>query len=263
MENSVFQKIENAGKPDFGDILSKSFELFKKVWEQALYHVLITMAAVIPMIFIIYVPYIIFVLYAAGFDSYGTYDAFGYYEQPDLMPYLPLLILYILFVFAAVFIVQTFVLGITAHFYQVLKREDLGDDTDAGGYFDLVKTDYKKLLVLSLAVFGIAILAVLLCYLPIFYVMVPLNLVTVVYVFNRELSAGDIIKACFKLGNKYWLIIFGLVILSSIIAQIGILLCFVGIFFTAYFVHIPMYYVYKDTIGFKELPEENTPFISS
>ena len=41
MENPVFQKIENANKPDFGDILSKSFELFKKVWEQALYHVLL------------------------------------------------------------------------------------------------------------------------------------------------------------------------------------------------------------------------------
>lgn len=263
MENPVFQKIENANKPDFGDILSKSFELFKKVWEQALYHVLITMAAVIPMIFIIYVPYIIFVFYTVGFDSYGSYDSYGYYEQPDLMPFLPLLILYIVFVFVAVFIVQTFVLGITAHFYKVLKKEDMGDDTEVGGYFDIVKTDYKKLFLLSLASFGIAILAVLLCYLPIFYVMVPLQLVTVVYVFNRELSAGDIIKACFKLGNKYWLIIFGLVILSSIIAQVGILLCFVGVFFTAYFVHLPMYYVYKDTVGFKDTSEENPSFISS
>jgi hypothetical protein len=263
MENPIFQKIENATKPDFGDILSKSFELFKKVWEQALYHVLITMAAVIPMILIIYLPYIFFIFYATGFDGYGSYDAFGYYEQPDLMQFLPLLILYILFVFVAVFIVQTFVFGITAHFYKVLKKEDLEDETEVGGYFDIVKTDYKKLFVLSLTSFGIAILAVLLCYLPIFYVMVPLQLVTVVYVFNRELSVKEIVKACFKLGNKYWLIIFGLVILSSIIAQVGILLCFVGIFFTAYFVHIPMYYVYKDTIGFKEASEEKTWIITS
>lgn len=262
MENSVFQKIENANKPDFGDILSRSFELFKKVWEQALYHVLITMAAVIPMILVIYLPYIIFVFYTVGFDSYSSYDPYGY-SEPDLMQYLPLLILYILFVFVAIFIVQAFVLGITAHFYQVVKKIDMEDNTDVGGYFDLVKTDFKKLLLLSLASFGIAMLAVILCYLPIFYVMVPLQLVTAVYVFNRELSVRDIIRVCFKLGNKYWLIIFGLVILSSIIAQVGILLCFVGIFFTAYFVHLPMYYVYKDTIGFKEASEEKTWIVTS
>ena len=81
MDNGVFQKIEDASKPDFGNILSKSFELFKRVWEQALYHVLMTMVVVTPMILVIYVPYILFAFNGMEYDSYG------YYQEPDLLPY--------------------------------------------------------------------------------------------------------------------------------------------------------------------------------
>ncbi|PKA82473.1 hypothetical protein ATE92_0603 [Ulvibacter sp. MAR_2010_11] len=259
MEHPIFQKIENAKKPDFGDILSKSFELFKKVWEQALYHVLITLAAVVPMILLVYIPYIAFFLSMGALDTQGNYD----YVEPDLMEYLPLLIGYIIVVLALIFVVQAFVYGITAHFIRVLKKEDLGTNEDVGGYLSLLKGNYKKLMLLSLATFGIALLATLACYLPIFYVMVPLQLLVVFFAFHPELTVSEIIKASFKLGNKYWLIIFGLVIVSSLIAQLGIILCIVGVFFTAYFVHIPMYYIYKDCIGFDTVSEENESLIVS
>mgnify|MGYP003676731313 FL=1 len=98
---------------------------------------------------------------------------------------------------------------------------------------------------------GIAIVAALLCYLPIFYVMVPLQLFAVLFTFNQDLSVSQIIKAAFKLGHKFWLIIFGIVMISSMIAQLGIIFCFVGVFVTQLFVHIPIYYIYKSTIGFK------------
>jgi hypothetical protein len=250
MENGIFQKIEEANKPDFGNILSKSFELFKKVWEQALYHVLMTMIVVIPMLLVIYIPYVLFVFNGMEYDSYG------YYQEPELLPYLPFIILYGLIVLVVIFLGQAFVFGVTAHFYKVLRNEDTGSTDDVGGYFDLIKKDYKKLFMLSLMSFGIVLLAAILCYLPIFYVMVPIQLVVVMYAFNPELSATEIIKASFKLGNKFWLIIFGLVIISSMIAQVGIILCVVGVFFTAYFVHVPMYYVYKDTIGFEDVLDE-------
>lgn len=250
MDNGIFQKIEDSNTPDFGNILSKSFDLFKKVWEPALYHVLMTMVVVIPMILVVYVPYIMFIFYGMEYDGYG------YYQEPDFLEYLPYIILYAIIVFLVVFLGQAIVLGVTAHFLQVLRKEDTGSSEEIGGYFDFVKEDFKKLLMLSLASVGIMFLAVLLCYLPIFYVMVPLQLVVVFYAFNRELSVSEILKACFKLGNKYWIIIFGLVIISSMIAQIGVLLCVVGVFFTAYFVHVPMYYVYKDTIGFEDVLDE-------
>jgi hypothetical protein len=37
MQNDIFQKIENAPKPSFENILSKSFDLFKLTWKQCLY----------------------------------------------------------------------------------------------------------------------------------------------------------------------------------------------------------------------------------
>ncbi|MCW8980762.1 MULTISPECIES: hypothetical protein [Altibacter] len=258
MEHPIFSKIENANKPDFGDILSKSFELFKKVWEQALYHALMSMVVVIPMILLIYIPYIAFIFYMGGFDGYNSYDTYGYYNEPDLTPYIPVLILYLIAVFILIFLVQAVVYGITAHFIRVLKKVDMGTTEDVGGYFDLIKGNFKKLFMLSLATFGIAIAATLACYLPIFYVMVPLQLVVVFFAFHPELSVSEIIKASFKLGNKYWLTIFGLIIVAGLIAQLGLLLCLVGVFVTAFFVHIPMYFIYKDTVGMGLVTDRNT-----
>ncbi|MBZ0327436.1 MAG: hypothetical protein K8F54_07505 [Altibacter sp.] len=263
MEHPIFTKIENAKKPDFGAILSKSFELFKKVWEQALYHVLITLAVMLPVILLIYIPYILFIFQMGGFDSYGYYDDYGFYREPNLAPYIPFLIVYVIVVLVIIFLAQAFVLGITAHFVKVLKKVDTGSAEDVGGYFSLIKGNYMKLILLSLASFGIALLATLACYLPIFYVMVPLQLLVVFYAFHPEMSVSDLVKASFKLGHKFWLTIFGLIIISSLIAQLGILLCIVGVFFTAYFVHIPMYYVYKDALGFDDVPEENTTQVTS
>jgi hypothetical protein len=92
--------------------------------------------------------------------------------------------------------------------------------------------------------------------------MVPFNFVAVFYAFNQDLSATHVRKECFKFGNKFWLIIFGLIFISSIIAQAGVVLCFAAVFFTAYFMHVPLYYLYKDTIGFEEESEYVSLIIS-
>lgn len=245
MKTDIFQKIENSSKPDFSDILSKSFDLFKKVWETALYHALILLAVVIPFILVVYVPIFAMIGYTERYNSYGYYE----HVEPPIL----LMIVYFIVVFAMIFVVQGISLGIVAHFYRALKKEDTGSDEDIGGYFVYLKGEnLTKVMVISIATFLISILAVLLCYLPIFYVMVPLQILGVIFAFNTELSVSDMIKASFKLGNKYWLIAFGLIILSQMIAQIGILLCFVGLFLTAFFVYIPMYYFYKDTLGFDD-----------
>ena len=83
--------------------------------------------------------------------------------------------------------------------------------------------------------------------------MVPLSLLPVIYAFNPELSMSNLIKASFDLGNKKWFITFGLTIVAGFLAQIvGMLLCGIGIFFTASFAAIPIYFVYKEVIGFED-----------
>ena len=108
-----------------------------------------------------------------------------------------------------------------------------------------------------LASVGIAIIAALLCYLPIFYVMVPLTYFGFIFAFNPELSVNDIIKISFKLGNKKWLISFGLMIVASLMSQIvGLILCGIGVLFTAAFVFHRFDLIYKSVVGFEN---ETTP----
>src|SRR5690606_24735057 len=90
-------------------------------------------------------------------------------------------------------------------------------------------------------------------YLPLFYVIVPLTLITPIFAFNSNFSPSEVIKASFSLGNKKWLIVFGLMFVSGILAElVGLLLCGVGLLFTISFIYLPTYHIYKETIGFDD-----------
>ncbi len=256
MYNSLFEKIENSSPLDFGDILNKSITLFKKIWVQGFVHLLITIAIVIPLMIVIYIP--IFALIGlSGFEN--GYSEYGSSEYPIDELSIGLMILFILLVFIMSIVATAFQFGITAHFYRICRQVDTGI-AERSGYFMFFKGKYLgKLFGIAIATFGIAILATLLCYLPLLYVMVPLQLLGVIFAFNPDLSVTDLIKASFKLGNKIWLVAFGLIFVSSMLAQlVGMLLCFVGVFFTAFFVYMPVYYIYKEAIGFDNTePEED------
>lgn len=248
MEPEIFKKIESANKPDFGDVLSKSFELFKKVWVEGMLHLLVTMGAVLPFALLIYVPVIGMAIEAEGRPHFNPF-----HEYPPVF-----IVGYGLMVLVFAFLANAISYAVVAHFYKVCQRADTGSPAEVGGYFVFLQRHFVKLLVLTLASFGIALLATLLCYLPIFYVMVPLQLAVVIFAFNPELSVSEIIKASFKLGNRFWLIGFGLIIVAGLISQLGVILCGVGVFATAYFAYIPLYYFYKVSIGFDEaLPERS------
>lgn len=257
MSNKIFQKIETAATPDFGNILSRSFDLFKKVWMESFLHILITMLAVIPFVIVIYIPIIPSII---GSVKYGASENINpFMDYPLIM-----VVGYFVLLFILIIIMQGVSIAIIAHFFQVCKKEDLGSSEEVGGYFSFLKGEnFSKVFMLSLATFGISIAAILLCYLPIFYVMVPLQLMVVIFAFNDKLSVSDIINLSFKLGNKFWLLLFGIIIISSMIAQLGVILCFVGLFFTAYFAYIPIYYFYKDTIGFNGDLESSTEEFST
>ena len=70
---------------------------------------------------------------------------------------------------------------------------------------------------------------------------------------RSHLSPSEITKAAFNLGNKKWLITFGLILVSGMLAQVvGILMCFIGVLVTASFTVLPLYYIYKDSVGLDE-----------
>lgn len=124
---------------------------------------------------------------------------------------------------------------------------------EAEDYFYYLKRGrWKRSLVLGLIIFGLSVIGLALCGIGLVYLIVPLSLVPAFLAFNEELSPTEITKAAFQLGNKNSLVIFGLILVVGIIAELGILLCGIGILFTALLAKIPVYYMYKGAIGFIE-----------
>lgn len=241
----IQQKIRNAKQLDFGHLLNDSIELFKKVWLQGLIMLLIMFAAIIPFVFIIYIPLLVFGV--ANSTSSGAFDGLA----PIAVIFV--VIAYLLFIF--VMMVISF--GLKAGLFRIMRQKDQ-DVIGKEDYFFFLKKPYlSKTINLSLAFFGISLLATMLCVFPIIYVMVPLNLLIVMYAFNPEISSSNLVKASFDLGNKKWLITFGITLVAGILAQmVGMLMCGVGIFVTASFAAIPLYFIYKEVIGFGEDVDE-------
>ncbi|WP_034043524.1 hypothetical protein [Wocania ichthyoenteri] len=242
----LLEKIERAKELDFGTIFSESIELFKKTWLQGFLLQLFTMIVMLPLIIVLYVPMIGMVI-AQQESGYADSEAFnGFFAGMSIM--------YILFVIVGVFVLGAISVALNAGFFRMMKKLDYNEQVATSDFFYFVKGKYlSKTFMLMLVSILIAIPAALLCYIPLIYAIVPLSYFGLMFAFNPEFSVGEIVKSSFKLGNKKWLISFGLIIVSSLLAQIvGMLMCFIGVLFTATFVYHPTYLIYKKVIGFDE-----------
>lgn len=247
----IQSRIQNAKDLDFGTVFSQSIELFKKIWVQGLVTVLLNMVLAIPVFMVVYIP----LIFMGFFEAYGSnYDPYDPYSQPDLSPvmFIGIALVYIFLIIA----MSTIGFGLKAAFYRICKLKDL-DQMGREDYFYFFKKPYlTKTIKLGLAFSGISILATLLCFLPLIYVIVPLSFMVIVYAFNPDLSVSEIVKLGFDLGNKKWLIAFGLMFVSGWLAGIvGMLMCFIGIYVTSSFSYLPHYFIYKDVIGFDDEDE--------
>lgn len=239
--NQLLDKIERAKALDFGTIFNQSIELFKKVWVQGLVILLLTMLMMLPLYFIMYIPMI-----GMGLMSPETFQ-----NGQDFNPLIMLPVGILGLVFACFSMVIGF--GMKASFFRICKLKDLAEMGSDDYFFYLKKQYLVKTITLSLATFGISVIAMMLCFFPVIYVMVPITLINVIYAFNPELSTSEIIKAGFRLGNKKWLLTFGLIIISGFLAGIvGLLMCCIGIYVTMSFAYLPAYFIYKDSVGFDE-----------
>ena len=244
----IKRRIEGAKDLDFGTIFNQSIELFKKVWVQGLVTLLLNIVLAIPVIMIVYIPLLFF-----GFinaltinNSYDAYDSYGQSGMGFAFG-LVFLVVYIFLIVA----MSAIGLGLKAAFYRICKLKDL-EQMGNEDYFYFFKKPYLgKTIKLGVAFAGIAILATLLCFVPIIYAVVPLSFIVTVYAFNPDLSVSEIVKLGFDLGNKKWLISFGLMFVSGFLAMIvGLVMCGFGVYVTSSFSYLPAYFVYKDVVGF-------------
>ncbi|MCR8668899.1 hypothetical protein NO995_14520 [Aestuariibaculum sp. M13] len=244
--NTLLEKIAQAKDLDFGNILSESIELFKKTWVQGFLMQLFTLIVLMPILIVFYIPFITMMI-AQQNSGYANTEAIDNFMAG-------ITVVYVLLVSIGGVLLGTLSIAINAGFFRIMKKLDYGEVTTTSDFFYFFKMNYlTKLFLLLLATLGISILAAVLCYLPIIYVMVPLSYFTLVFAFNPEFSVGDIVKTSFKLGNKKWLITFGLILVASLLSQIvGFLLCGIGLLITAPFVYHPTYLIYKHIVGFNE-----------
>ncbi len=227
-------------KPDlsFGTIFNSAIELFKKVWLQGFITLLLTFVTILPFYIILYIPMI-----AAGITDP---EALRNDEFPPMVA-LAMGILAPVFAIG----VATFGLALNAAFLKICKEKDFGEQTKDDYFFFFRDGRLGKVFLLALYTIGISLLGMLACGIGLFYVVVPLSLVPAFLAFSEDLTATEIVKASFVLGNKNWLVIFGLVFVMGIVAELGFLLCCVGILFTAMLSKIPTYYMYKNGVGFR------------
>ncbi len=235
--NDITAKIEQSTALDFGSIFSRSIDLFKQVWLQGFIILLLTFVTIIPFYIIMYMPLLI-----AGVTDPEMLRS---EEAP------PELIISMVVLMPIVFLgIMTLSLLLNAAFLRICKNKDL-NLSESDSYFFYFKKKYVlKSISLALLALGLILLGMLACGIGVFYMVVPISLIPAFLAFDEELTAMEIIKSCFSLGNKNWLVIFGLVIVMGLLAELGVLLCFVGVLFTAMLAKIPVYYMYKDSIGF-------------
>lgn len=234
---TVSNKIKEQAALDFGSIFSRSIELFKEVWVQGLVTLLLTMVCILPFYIIIYLPMI----------AMGISDPQAF-ENGEMPPMAVLVMIVLMPIFSiGVMIVA---IALNAAFLRICKQKDLNEMGKEDYFYFLKGKNIGKLFMLSLLTFGISILGMLACGIGLFYVMVPISIIPAFLAFNEEMSPMEIIKSSFELGNKNWLVIFGLIIVMGLLAQLGMILCLIGVLFTAMLSKVPAYFIYKDGVGF-------------
>ena len=240
------EKINNAKALDFGTIFNQSIELFKKTWLQGFLLQIFTIVVMLPLIIILYIPLftLIFTQAQNGYNDPNVFSDF----------FAGMSIIYVLFIIAGVLVLGAVSVALNAAFYRIMKMLDHNENVITSDFFYFLNIEYlSKVFVLMLVSILIAIPSALLCYIPLIYMIVPLSFFAIVFAFNPELSVSDIVKTSFRIGHKKWLLAFGLIFVSGLLAEIvGFILCGVGLLFTAAFVYHPVYIIYKEVIGFSD-----------
>ncbi|MEO8773544.1 MAG: hypothetical protein ABI263_09600 [Gelidibacter sp.] len=244
-------KIGNAQDLDFGTIFNLCIQLFKKSWLQGFLLQLFVIIMMVPFFIILYVPIIMMVISESASGQFDANDVNGLFAG--------LSVIYIVVLILGFFVIGVVQVALTGGFYKILKNLDEGREAKTSDLFYFLKGKYLgKIAVLMLVTGLIAIPAALFFYLPLFYVMIPMSFFTITFAFNPEWSIGDIVGSSFRLGNKKWLLTFGLFVVSYIALMIlTFVTCGLGSLFLAPFMYHPIYFIYKETVGFDDLNELN------
>lgn len=243
------EKIERSVKVDVGKVINEVLEVYKRTWVQGLLLILFNGLLMIPLVLMIYIPLLGMALSQNGLENYSPDDFTSFFEGYSIV--------YIIIILLAFLVTIIITHALNLGFYKAVKRVDLGESFKISDFFFFIKYEYfGKILLLAIVSMLMSILGMLFFVLPFFYVLVPISFFSVVFALNTELSASDVIKASFKLGNKNWLQTILVMLIALIVFFIlYVVTCGLGNLFFSCLVYLPAYVVYKFAIGFKDNDE--------
>ena len=254
---NLSEKISNGKELDFGDILSRTFELFKKVWLQGFLLMVILCIVMVPLFVAIYMPMYSSLMEQMQNGDYNPNDASNLFAgQSDNFRYR---------IIGFTFVISFLTTALVSAFHSVVAKLDRGEAFNFSDLFQFFRVKYFD------RIFAIASFSLLIALLNFAFekflspstatvLNLVLNVVLSVYTtlfvvffaFNPHLKAGEIFSLSFNLGSKKWLLIFGLTVITAIIGMLGAIVCGFGVLFTISIVYLPIYLVYKDVIGFNK-----------
>ncbi len=233
----ITDQIDKAPNLDFGDIINNAIELFKKVWVKGFLTILILMVAgvIISLVFqaIGLAADVSILETGINIESLSEfYSMSAIYSLPQniLMSCISILLV--------------------SAFYRICKNEILRLNEGDNYFFYFTKDYISKALMLGIIHALITAVAQALFLLPYIYVFVPLAYFTIIFANNPDLKEVEIVKLSFALGNKKWLISFGTMLVCGIIGALGIIGCGIGLLFTISIAYLPVFFIYKEVIGF-------------
>lgn len=246
--DNLLYRINNARALDFGDIISNSIELFKKVWLKGLVVVLFVVFSAICIGFVFSLVGLAPVLDQDIFNDTFDIKALAAFYSSSALYGIPQNML-----------ISTINIAFVAAFYRICEQTLSGESGHEDYFYFFKKEYFTKVFMLGIIYTAITTIAQFLCFIPFIYVFVPLSYFAVILAHNPELSEIEIVKASFALGNKKWLITFGTMFVAGLVAMLGILGCVIGIVFTISIIYLPSFLIYKDAVGF----DETSPFDGS
>ena len=223
---SLEEKINNAKALDFSDIFDSIIELFKKVWLKGF------LAVLLVVVFAIVVNILFSLIGLAPKNNLASndfdFDGFFSFYSETIIYSIPQTIL-----------ISTITIAIVAAFYRICKQYVLGENVVDDYFYFLKKEYFSKLLMLGIIHTGIAVLAQFLFVLPYIYAFVPLAYFTIIFANNPDLSEGEI----------------GTMFVAGLLGMLGIIGCGIGILFTISIMYLPVFFIYKEIIGFEDTNE--------
>lgn len=231
---------------DFGIILEKAFNNYKKI---------VGIAGVSILLLVIIYFALVFGLIATAFGFVGFNEAVTNFKITDYS--VTIILGYLLFM--AVF--SGISANFTAGFYQMAYAANSNKQYEIGTLFYYFKTKYFKELFLSGVIIAVitGCLTLLFQYLEmeligaiVTYTITFFTMLTIPIIIFSNSKAIDAISLSLKLIANNFLIILGLVIVAFILSMLGLIGLCIGIFFTLPLMYSTIFCIYNEILPIRE-----------